>query len=324
MKKVNVSAPGKLMLFGEHAVVYNHPCIVTAVDQRLFLTAEKNDTGDFILEAPDVDILNYRKPLKEIGKGEIPKGAQFIEIALKNVIRDKKISIKGLKITTNSEFKSTFGFGSSSASTVCIVKAMSELYELKLSNRKIFDIAFKTVLDIQGKGSGFDVAAAVFGGTLYFVTRGDVIETLKIKSLPLIIGYSGVKADTVTLINKVSEKFENNKKRLDEIYNSIEKIVVKARELILLQDWKEAGKLMNENQKLLKELGVSIKRLDEMISFSTRAGAYGAKLSGAGGGDCMISFGSEKDTLKIQEEIKKAGGEVINVMANEQGVRIEK
>ena len=81
MNKVTVSAPGKLMLFGEHAVVYDHPCLVTAVDQRINLTAEILETPDFELEASDVDVTGYKKPISELGQGEIPKGAKFVEIA---------------------------------------------------------------------------------------------------------------------------------------------------------------------------------------------------------------------------------------------------
>src|SRR3990167_8116123 len=171
--KISVSAPGKLMLLGEHAVVYNHPCLVTAIDQRMRASVEIQEDQFFELEAPDVEVSNYKKPLTELGKGNIPKGAKFVEITVKNIF-EKYVVKKGIKIITRSEFSSQFGFGSSSASTVCTIKAVSELLGLNLSQREIFDFSYETVLDIQGKGSGFDVAAAVFGGTLYFVTGGKV------------------------------------------------------------------------------------------------------------------------------------------------------
>ena len=310
------------MLFGEHAVVYNHPCLVTAVNQRIRLEAELLGNPNFELDAKDVNVSDYRKPLSELGKGEIPKGAQFVEIAIKNLYEKHNLK-SGLRITTTSEFSSKFGFGSSSASTVCMVKAISELFDLLLSDKDIFDLAYKTVLDIQGKGSGFDVAAAVYGGTLYFLTGGKTIQPLAISNLPLIVGYSGVKADTVTLINKVKETFADKADRLQEIYSGMETIVEKAKPFVVSSDWENAGSLMNENQKLLKELGVSIDKLDSMISSATGAGAYGAKLSGAGGGDCMIALGPEGERLKIEEAIKKAGGEVINVSTNAEGVRVE-
>lgn len=337
-KKITVSAPGKLMLFGEHAVVYGHPCIVTAVDQRMYVTVETNQTGNFTLEAPDVAVSNYSKPVDQIGVGEIPKGAQFIEFAVKNVIESKKIpghlsageagarndNFEGLKITTRSEFSSKFGFGSSSASTVCVVKALSEIYSMKLTNQDIFKIAYKTVLDVQGKGSGFDVAAAVYGGTLYFVTGGKVIKPLGIHSIPLVVGYTGVKADTVKLINQVLEKSKAFPETVEGIYNLIEQIVEKAKPAILKGNWETAGELMNLNQGLLEALGVSSDKLSDMIYGARDNGAFGAKLSGAGGGDCMITLVSDKNKKAVEKGIEKAGGTIISVKTNAPGVRIEK
>ncbi len=322
MNKVTVSAPGKLMLLGEHAVVYNRPCLVTAVDQRMRTTVEFLDSQDFELEAPDVNVTAYKKSLSDLGVGDVPKGAQFVEVAVKNIA--EKYPLKsGIRVTTVSEFSSQFGFGSSSASTVCTIKAISELLNLNLTQKEIFDLAFKTVLDIQGKGSGFDVAAAVFGGTLYFVTAGKVIEPLKISSLPLMVGYSGVKADTVTLINKVRESFAGRETRLEEIYDGIKKLVEEARKALLMEDWVSFGDLMNKNQQYLSELGVSIEKLDTMINISLSAGAYGAKLSGAGGGDCMIAVCAKDKEQLIKAGIVQAGGEVINVKTNTEGVRVE-
>lgn len=322
MNKITVSAPGKLMLLGEHAVVYNHPCLVTAVDQRMRATVEVLDSQEFQLEAPDVKVANYKKPLSELGKGDIPKGAQFVEIAIKNIAEKYPLE-SGIRVATTSEFSSQFGFGSSSASTVCTIKAVSEILGFSLSDREIFDLAFKTVLDIQGKGSGFDVAAAVYGGTLYFITGGKVIEPLRISSLPLIVGYSGVKADTVTLINKVKDSFVDNNDQLQEIYNEIETIVEKAKPFVIAGDWEHVGSLMNENQKLLKELGVSIDKLNNMVSGAIEAGAYGAKLSGAGGGDCMIALAPEDKMKSVENAIIKADGQVLSVKTNAEGVRVE-
>src|SRR5258708_37736276 len=91
-KTITASAPGKLMLFGEHAVVYNYPCLVTAVDQRMRATVELLDTQEFQLEAKDVKVTGYKKPLSELGKGDIPKGAQFVEIAVKNISEKYPVS----------------------------------------------------------------------------------------------------------------------------------------------------------------------------------------------------------------------------------------
>ncbi|MCR4306250.1 MAG: mevalonate kinase [Candidatus Daviesbacteria bacterium] len=344
-KQITVSAPGKLMLLGEHAVVYGRPCIVTAVGQRMKATVELTDEPNFQLNAPDVQVTDYKKPMDQLGVGDVPKGAKFVEIAVKNFINCHPVldhtyqeitgSINsidsrfrgndkyGVSITTDSEFSSQFGFGSSSASTVCVIKALSELTEVNLDDRAIFDLAYKTVLDIQGKGSGFDVAAAVYGGTLYFVTPGKVIEPLNIDSLPLIIGYSGIKADTVTLINQVSEKAKKYPEVIKNIYDTIGKLVEKAKPALLGKDLQSFGELMNFNEGYLQALGVEGKKLADMVYGARDAGAYGAKLSGGGIGDCMIALAPRPKTKAVKDGITSAGGQVIEVKANVEGVRIE-
>lgn len=317
---IKVSAPGKLMLLGEHSVVYDHPCIVTAVDQRMSLTAEEAD--NFQLDASEVKIAGYSKKLEDVGLGDVPKGAQFVEIAFKN-LRQRYPGTRGVKIKTSSEFSSSFGFGSSSASTVCTVKALSELFGVKLSLRELFDISYKTVIDIQGKGSGFDVAAAIYGGTLYFWTGGKTITPLKIKELPLIIGYTGVKADTVSLINKVLSLAEKNPGKVNRIYEQIDGLVGKAREAILKSDWKNLGELMNTNQKYLDELGVGSEKLTLMVAASRAVGAYGAKMSGAGGGDCMIAIAPEAKKNAVKQALASVGGEAIDIISNMEGVKVE-
>ena len=310
------------MLFGEHAVVYDRPCLVTAVDQRMRVTVELLDTPDFILDAPDVKISDYKKSMNTIGKGAIPKGARFIEIAVKNFKARYGLK-KGLSITTKSEFSSQFGFGSSSASTVCVLKALSVLLNKKLSDKQLFDLAYKTVLDIQGKGSGFDVAAAIYGGTVYFVTGGKVIKPLPIKTLPLIVGYSGVKADTVTLMNHVKETSDTYPKVVTGIYSEIEKLIPLAKKALLNSDWQTVGELMNINQGYLSALGVSTQKLEDMIYAIRDNGGYGSKLSGAGGGDCIIGLAPDAKAPAIKKAIKTAGGEFLTVVTNAEGVRIE-
>lgn len=322
-KQITVSAPGKLMLLGEHAVVYDRPCLVTAVGQRMKATITLTESPFFELNAPDVNVANYRKPISALLSGEVPKGAKFVEVAVANFFGKYPLKSGGIKIETNSEFSAEFGFGSSSASTVCTIKALSEITGANLDQKAIFDLAYKTVLDIQGKGSGFDVAAATYGGTLYFVTGGKVIEPLKVENLPIVVGYSGIKVDTVTLINQVSEKAKKYPEVIEAIYDQIKNLVEKAKKAVLEKDWATVGELMNINEGVLSALGVESQKLADMIYAAREAGAYGAKLSGAGIGDCMIAFTPTENRDKINQSITNAGGKVIDVQINVEGVRIE-
>lgn len=322
MRTTTYASPGKLMLLGEHAVVYNLPCVVTAVDQRMRATVEITDDRAFSLDAPEVNVSGYQKQMDELGKGDVPKGAKFVELAAKNFVETFSF-VGGIKITTSSDFSSQFGFGSSSASIACVLKALSEISGKRLDNQKLFDLAYRTVLDVQGKGSGFDVAAAIWGGTLYFVTGGKTIEPLKIKDMPLVIGYTGVKADTVTIMDEVSKKMSAQPERVERIYDAISKLVEDAKVKMLEGDWERVGKLMDFNQEYLRDLGVSSEKLEALISAAKGAGAYGAKLSGAGRGDCMIALVPPTKRKAVEDAIAQVGGQVIHITSGAEGVRVE-
>lgn len=322
MKNITVSAPGKLMLLGEHAVVYGRPCIVTAVGQRMFVTLETLAKPVFELEAADVKVSGYTKPLEQLGEGDIPKGAMFVEMAVKNFVKKHALQ-GGLRVTTRSEFSALFGFGSSSASAVCTVKGLAELSGTQLTNKELFEAAYETVLAVQGKGSGFDVAAALYGGTLYFVTGGKVVEPINVDDIPLVIGYTGVKADTVTLIKAVSDKASRHPETIEDIYSNIGKIVEEAHTALKAKTWPLVGELMNFDQGMLESLGVSTQKLASMIHAARGAGAWGAKLSGAGGGDCMIALTPADKKQAVAAAITEAGGQVLDVSTNVEGVRVE-
>lgn len=326
MNTITVSAPGKLMLFGDHAVVYGNPCLVTAVDQRMYATVTLLDEPVFQLEAPEAGVSDYCKSMDALGDGNIPQGARFVEGAIRNMLATCKEQLPahvGVKVATRSEFSSKFGFGSSSASTVCVIKALSELCNLQLSNKQLFDIAYKTVLDIQGAGSGFDTAAAIYGGTIYFVAGGRVIEPIAINSLPLIVGYCGIKGDTATLISQVAAKRNENMKMFEELFHISTGLVERAKGALQRDDLESVGHLFKSGEELMFQYGVEIEKLKNMIHAALTAGAWGAKMSGAGGGDCMIALAPPAKRSSVEAAMKEAGGEVIHLATHEQGARVE-
>ena len=207
MEKVEVSTPGKLMLFGEHAVVYGRPCIVTAVDRRMKVKVEPMKNQGIEIAAPDLGVEKLSLGVQDLESTEIPKGARFIVAALRNFSRRYGVS-SGIKVTTESEFSSEFGFGSSSAVTVGTIAALSWGVGENLSKEEMFRLAYQSVLDVQGVGSGFDIAAAVWGGTLSFIAGGREVVPLLAPRLPLVVGYTGIKADTTVLVKDVARKLE--------------------------------------------------------------------------------------------------------------------
>lgn len=293
------------MLLGEHAVVYGYPCIVTAVDKRLYVEAEIINTDEDKIIAPQV------------------KESRFV---LESIAKFKeKFSIKqSVKITTNGDFSHNVGLGSSSAVTVATFFALSQLFNISLSKREIFDLSYQVTLSIQGVGSGFDIAAATYGGTLYFVTGGKVIEPLRTGQIPLVVGYSGIKADTPFYVRKVAETFKDRKSEMKKIFKQIGNLVDRAKKSLIKKNYLELGKLMTEDHNLLQKLGVSIPQLDKIVKAALDAGAFGAKLSGAGGGDCMIALVPQEKSKLVEDAMQNVGGEVIKVDNNSEGVRLEK
>lgn len=321
-KAVTASAPGKLMLLGDHSVVYGHPCIVTAVDQRLHVSVKQNGQNSFHLTAPELGLEAYSKTINELGKKELPKAVRFVEMLYKRFL-DKYPQDHGIDVTTKSEFESGFGFGSSSAVTVAFAKALTELYGVRLSQQALFDLCYQAVLDVQGVGSGFDIAAAIWGGTLYYVSPAKVVKPLGLTDLPLVVGYTGVKADTPTLVRMVASARAKQRKQYDDWFEHITQLVDQAYQALLDAQWITLGQLLRKNQHILVDLEVSSIELDRLIDAAEQAGAEGAKLSGAGGGDCMIAVADKSVKKRVEHAIEKAGGQIQHVQLNAQGARIE-
>jgi mevalonate kinase len=205
---VTATAQGKLILFGEHAVVYGYPCIGIAINRQISVTASKTVDKD-LFSTPGV------------------KNNVFVEQSLA-VFRNKFGINAPVSILTNSTFTDKLGLGSSSAVTVATISALSKLFKKNLSKKELFNLSFEAVLSVQGVGSGFDIAAAVYGGCLYYEKKGEIIEPIKTEAPPLLVIYSGIKADTTTLIKKVREKYNHDQKNTEKIFDDITNIVKNA------------------------------------------------------------------------------------------------
>lgn len=305
MTKITVSAPGKLLLLGDHAVVYGYPCLVTSVSQRLRLTVSESSDGVVHFDTPGV------------------MDTRFLEQSLRVVTSRWKGKMPALTVQTESAFSGQYGFGSSSAVTVSMIFALSRYFGRKDSLKDLFDLAFQTILDVQGVGSGFDVASALYGGTLWYEKRGKIINMVKHSAMPLLVAYSGEKADTAAIVKEIATKRENAKERVERIFQATAQFVHDARTKMEEGDWERVGKLMDFNQEYLRDLGVSSEKLEAMIAAAKQGGAWGAKLSGAGRGDSMIALVPEEKRKSVEDAITSVGGQVIHITSGVEGVRVE-
>ncbi len=296
-------ASGKLILLGEHAVVYGYPCIAIAINRYLTAAVTFSETKKDIVITPEVPNQSFIK--------------ETIKFFRKRFGKKEPIFVK-----TKSEI-GDYGFGSSAAVVVATMKALSRLFGIKIDNQALFDCCYQIVLNVQGNASGCDVAAAIYGSTLssvpyhgygvYFAQNGKIIESFDIFDLPLVVAYSGLKAETVNQINLVKEKMKSYKKGVIKIFENIAKLVDQAKIAISDKDWVRLGILMNYNQDYLESLGVSTEKLNSLILAARKAGALGAKLSGAGGGDCVIALVSKETENQVKEAIIRAGGQIIKI-----------
>jgi len=321
--KVTASAPGKLMLFGEHAVIHQYPCLVTAVDLRVYVSIEKIEPPMIVIETPKLNKQgqSFSLPLKELFNDQtLHPQTKFIVASIRKVFSRYNL-LQGLKIQTSGPINS-YGLGSSSAVTVACIYALATLFEIDINEQDIFDLAYSAVLEVQAVGSGFDVASATYGGTLYYLPTKKV-EILHLENLPLVIAYSGSKVSTTNLVQEVEQLRCQFPEILDLVFKSIGEIATSARIAMLQNNWQTAGKLANINQGLLESLGVSTPNLQKPIMAARRSGSFGAKLSGAGGGDCMFAIVSEKTRSTVEAAIEQSGAQVLHLDTNTEGVRLE-
>lgn len=294
---ISLKAPGKLMLIGEHAVVYGYPCLVTAINR--YITAHVSDAAqnEFILHGYDTKI--------------IEKTVEYMQHTFKRT--------KSVRIETTSELQK-FGLGSSSATAVSVTAALLKIYGVTVTSDELFRHAYQAYLTVNQKASGFDVAASTYGKTILFDGKKKSVETVSVDPLPLVVGYTGIKIVTGVMVRKVNRLKNNNPKLVDRLFHETEILVKKSKLAVEQENWQEFGKYCNESHDLLKKLKVSSTTLDTLVTAAVDAGAYGAKLSGAGGGDCMFAVVSDQKKAAVKEAISHAGGNIIDTVTSVQGV----
>lgn len=295
------SACGKVILLGEHAVVYGVPAIVLGIDR-----------GATALAAPIADTGTSTPPSElTLGTSErvTENGASDVARAFAALLRTCQVT-RPVHVEVSTELPAGAGLGCSAALGVAIARALdawegrsprsaSEAAECAMAWEKVF----------HGNPSGVDATAAARGGCLLYqrATGGLHLNEIALaKPLSLVIGHSGVSSSTREMVDLVARLKARNEENVTRSFEAINSLVQNARLALEAGDHVGLGKLMDLNQVLLSGLMVSTEEIETMCRTAREAGALGAKLTGSGGGGCVVAL-VEKDPAPVLGRWEKEG-----------------
>jgi mevalonate kinase len=300
------SGYGKVILFGEHFVVHGVPGIVSAIDSTTDAEVKKAVKG--------LNVRDERKTAKGYSDEKRLQQIESIERMLKAMDLDPKTP---LDIWIGGTLPGFSGLGASAASSVAIARAINEELNLNLMDEKINSIAYEAEKAYAGNPSGIDNTAATYGGLMWFKKNPaggqDIVEKLHMKKpVEIVIGSTGKVANTKAIVEGVADRKKKDPAKYDPLFKQAESIAVAGRKALEEGDLKKVGSLMNENHRILQEIGVSSRELDLLVDIARKQGAFGAKLTGGGGGGCMVALtGGKEVSGKVVGAFKGAGFEYL-------------
>jgi len=301
-------ALGKVILIGEHAVVYGMPAIGAAIGRGVSARARVTSrvglqTSSTLRIEPWGQFVDL---YHESRAGADPLARAFQ--ALLKTYASQEYSRAGysehaVDVEAQVDLPSRAGLGCSAAIGVAVLRAIDETLGLERSASVIAEHSMAWERIFHGNPSGVDSWLSAFGGVLWYQKPASSEPCRVAKTLHLVIAQSGEYADTHVMVDVVRRQYETNPEKINKVLEGIRALAVQARRSIERGELKELGQLMTLNQKLLSSILLSTSRLEEMCAVSLEAGAHGAKLTGAGGGGCMVAL-APTDALAV--EIKNA------------------
>lgn len=294
------SAPGKIILFGEHAVVYGRPALAVPVTQ-VKTTVDVTDSlkAGIKVEAPDVDIHGELRalPLHHPLRTAVESVFQVLGIS----------ALPYLDIKITSTIPVASGLGSGAAVSIALIRALSAHFGHPLDDERVNSLAYEIEKLHHGTPSGIDNTVITYARPVYFL-RGEPIETFQPGApFTIVIGDTGVSAPTRESVGDVRKLWEADKKRWEKIFDKVEKITKQATVAIETGKPERLGALMDQNHALLQTMSVSSAELDRLVLMARAAGASGAKLSGGGRGGNMIALVRPERAAKVAAALIAAG-----------------
>ncbi len=326
---VTASAPGKVYLFGEHAVVYGEPAVPVAVERRARVTVEERDDDRVRVEAEDLSVeglvVEYEGDLAGATEAATPErraeaATRYVGEAIAQARDAADRPEAGLDVRVESDIPLGAGLGSSAAVSVATVAAGVRALGTDLDRPEVADRAYRVEHTVQSGGaSRSDTFCSTMGGAVR--VEGDDCTALSTPDLPFVVGFDGGGGDTGELVAGVRELRDRYEFAADTVH-AIGDLVRRGVVALEAGDHGELGRLMDVDHGLLSALGVSARSLDAMVWAAREAGAHGAKLTGAGGGGCVVALDDSRATLRALELTPECEA-AFRAPVAEEGVRIE-
>jgi mevalonate kinase len=273
---MNGSSYGKVILVGEHAVVFGEPALAVGIERGAHATARPRPGMTSRLTIPD-----WRQSV-EAGDRSV------LALAFGNLLDEARrhAMVPEVDVEARASLPPGAGLGCSAALGVAIARSLVQDEEVVAACAMAWERVF------HGNPSGIDAAVAMHGGCLRFV-KGQAPTAVTLGApLHLAVGFSGQSSSTRSMVEHIARLRESGRPRVDAAFASIRRVVAGAFDALRVGRLNDLGELLTENQSVLAQLQLSTPTLDHLCAIARRAGALGSKLTGAGGGGCVIALGS--------------------------------
>lgn len=280
---------GKVILLGEHAVVYGRPALAAGLPDGVEVRVSPTLAGKGRIHCEE-----WGLDLSLDASGTLP-------LALQRVLEEVGATGTGWELQVSARLPAAAGLGSSAALCVAVARAAASWLGLPLSDEAAAAAALEGERCFHGTPSGIDNTVAAFGGVLRF-QRPDSRQQIDLPvSLPLVVAHSGENGQTAVQVAGLRQRWSREPARFDAIFDAIAELIDPAIAAIVAAKPERLGPLLTANHHLLRQLGVSTERLDEIVSIALDFGALGAKLTGAGGGGCALALCPEAPEKLVQD-----------------------
>lgn len=296
----HASAPGKIILFGEHAVVYGRPALAVPVTQvHADVDLLEDARGGIWIDAPDIGL---RADLNTL-----PSDDPIASVIHNFLFLARLSPFPNMEIRISSSIPVASGLGSGAAVTVALVRALAAHFDHRMTDEQINAFAYEIEKLHHGTPSGIDNTVITYARPVYFL-RGNPIETFNVGSpFTIVIGDTGIRAPTRASVGDVRRLWEADKSKWEGMFDEVGEFARSARMAVESGKWNELGKLMDQNHTLLQEMTVSSPELDRLVSAARAAGALGAKMSGGGRGGNMIALVAPDTAEAISRSLQVSG-----------------